>query len=43
MCSEAASGASLGLIRDDSSQVGITLRFSEGLPNLASPGTIADR
>jgi putative SOS response-associated peptidase YedK len=40
MCNEAARRASLGLIRDDFSQVGITLRFPEGLPNLASLDSI---
>ena len=40
MCNEAARRISLGLMRDDFSQVGITLRFPEGLPNLASLDSI---
>ena len=40
MCNEAARRASLSLIRDDFSQVGIPLRFPEGLPNLQSLDSI---
>ena len=40
LCNEVARRVALGLIREDFSQLKIVLRFSEGLPNLASTDSI---
>ncbi len=40
VCNEVARRIALGIIREDFSQLKITLRFSEGLPNLAATDSV---
>jgi hypothetical protein len=40
MCNEVARRIALGIIRDDFSQLKVTLKFSEGLPNLTATDSI---
>ena len=40
MCNKVARRIALGIVREDFSQFKITLKFSEGLPNLAATASI---